>query len=246
MYPDGIGRAAAKRPIAGLDWDLWLGPRRAIEFQDNITPYKFRWWQSYSSQMGNWGVHYCDGIRWILGDLAPLSVSAHGGRFAIDDDRTIPDTMQATFQLPSKALLIFGQYEASGGPAIIQGEIELRGTLANLYLGAEAKGYSVLPSRAGQFQESDSPLEEREVARIDGDLTDQHTRNFLDCVKSRRQCNCDLETGHRSTTFAHLANIALATESRLHWDAENERITNNEQANDLLHYEYRAPWVLEG
>jgi predicted dehydrogenase len=244
MYPDGIGLEGAARPIAGLDWDMWLGPRPEIKYRNNITPYKFRWWKSYSSQMGNWGVHYCDGIRWITEDEAPTSVSAHGGRFAVEDDRTIPDTMQATFELPSKALLIFGQYEASGGTALIQGEIELRGTLANLYLGAEAKGYAILPSRAGQFQEDDSPLKAEEVKPMDGNLTDQHTRNFLDCVKSRSRCNCDLETGHRSTTFAHLANIALQTRSRLEWDARNERITNNEEANSFLHYEYRAPWKL--
>ena len=244
MYPEGIGRADTTRPIAGLNWDMWLGPRPEINYRNNIAPYKFRWWKSYSSQMGNWGVHYCDGIRWILGDEAPTSVSAFGGRFAVDDDRTIPDTMQATFELPSKALLVFGQYEASDGPAIIQGEIELRGTLANLYLGAEAKGYAILPSTSGQFQAGNSPVEAEDVKRIDNDLTDQHTRNFLDCVKSRKQCNCDLETGHRSTTFAHLANIALVTRSRLDWDARSERITNNQQANALLHYEYRAPWTL--
>jgi predicted dehydrogenase len=244
MFPEGIGRQAATRPLAGLDWDMWLGPRPDIDYQNNITPYKFRWWKAYSTQMGNWGVHYCDGIRWILGDEAPVSVSAHGGRFAVDDDRTIPDTMQATFELPSRALLVFGQYEASGGPAMLQGEIELRGTLANLYLAPEARGYAILPSRAGQFQSEDSPVKATEAERVDGDLTDQHTRNFLDCVKSRERCNCDLETGHRSTTFAHLANIALQTRAHLEWDPKSERITNHEPANRYLHYEYRAPWTL--
>jgi hypothetical protein len=55
---------------------------------------------------------------------------------------------------------------------------------------------------------------------------------------------CSLEEGHRSTSFAHLANIALAMGTRIEWDAENERVTNNPAANDLLHYEYRAPWSL--
>ena len=149
--------------------------------------------------------------------------------------------MEAIFELPSKALLIFGQYEANGGPAIAQGELEFRGTLANLYIGAEAKEYAIVPTSTGQFQSSKSPVKPEEVGRIDGDLTDQHTQNFADCVKSRSTCNCDLETGHRSTTFAHLANIALATRSRLDWDAKSERFTNNDAANEYLHYEYRAP-----
>jgi len=53
-----------------------------------------------------------------------------------------------------------------------------------------------------------------------------------------------METGHRSTTFALLANIALATKSRIEWDPKNERIINNKQANKLLHYKYRKPWKL--
>lgn len=244
MYARGIGHDSVSAPVTGLDWDMWLGPRSEQPFQRNITPYKFRWWKAYSSQMGNWGVHYCDAIRWMLEDEAPRSVSAHGGRFAVDDDRTIPDTLEVIFELPSKALLIFGQYEGCGGAALQQGEIEFRGALANLYTETEANGFSVVPGRPGQFQSRRSGVKKEEFQRIDGDLTDQHTRNFLDCVKSRATCHCDLETGHRSTTFAHLANIALWTKSRIEWDPRTERITNHEEANQYLHYEYRPPWKL--
>lgn len=54
-----------------------------------------------------------------------------------------------------------------------------------------------------------------------------------------------MEIGHRSTTMAHLANISLATQSTIHWDPEREVITNNPEANGLLHYEYRKPWTLD-
>jgi len=77
-----------------------------------------------------------------------------------------------------------------------------------------------------------------------GDFTVAHIGNFLDCVKSRALPRADVEVGHRSTTFSHLGNIALATESLLKWDAKAERVTNNEAANGLLHYEYREPWKL--
>ena len=78
----------------------------------------------------------------------------------------------------------------------------------------------------------------------DGDLTVAHMRNFLDCIKTRNRPCCDVEDGHLSTTFAHLANISLDTRLRLDWDAAAERITNHEQANQLLQYEYRPPWTL--
>lgn len=244
MHPDGIGRYADTKPPKALDWDMWLGPRPKRPYKDNIALYKFRWWQSYSSQMANWGVHYCDAIRWVLGEKAPVSISAHGGRFALDDDRTIPDTMEAIFEFASGALLIFGQYEASGGSPLANGEIEFRGTLGNLYPGGN--GYKIVPSTGGQFQERKARIqaEEKKAEAANVSLTVQHIRNFLDCIKTRRRTNCDMETGHRSTTFALLANIALATKSRIEWDAKNERITDNEQANKLLHYEYRKPWKL--
>ncbi|MHC4627031.1 MAG: Gfo/Idh/MocA family protein [Planctomycetota bacterium] len=244
MHPAGIGRLPDTAPPKGLDWDMWLGPRPKRAYKDNIVLYKFRWWQSYSSQAANWGVHYCDAMRWAIAEQAPISISAHGGRFAVDDDRTIPDTMQVTFEMPSGALLVFGQYEASGGPALVDGEVELRGTLGNLYCGAEGAAYKIVPSRGGQFQESDPRIEPFEGRKVDGDLTVQHIRNFCDCVKSRKQTNCDMETGHRSTTFALLANISLATKSRLDWDPKTERVVNNKRANKLLHYRYRKPWTL--
>ena len=246
MYPDGIGKYPDAAPPKGLDWDMWLGPRSERPYKDNIPLYKFRWWQSYSSQVANWGVHYCDAIRWVLAEEAPASISAHGGRFALDDDRTIPDTMEVIFELACGVLIVFGQYEASGGPVLVSGEIELRGTLGNVYAGAEGEGYTIVPSPPGQFQEAKPSIqpEKKEAPDRNKDLTVTHIRNFLDCIKTRAKTNCDIETGHRSTTFALLANIALATKSRIEWDPRNERITNNEKANELLHYEYRKPWKL--
>ena len=244
MYPAGIGRFPDTAPPQGLDWDMWLGPAPQRPYKDNIALYKFRWWQAYSSQIANWGVHYCDAMRWALGEKAPISISAHGGRFAVEDDRTVPDTMEVIFELPSGALIIFGQYEASAGPVLLDGEIEFRGTLGNLYTGEEGAGFKIIPSRFGQFQDSKPRIEPLEEKGLDGDLTSQHIRNFLDCIKTRKPTNCDMETGHRSTTFAHLANIALTTKSRIEWDLKNEKITNNKKANDLLHYEYRKPWAL--
>jgi predicted dehydrogenase len=243
MFPNGIGNAGPSEPPAGFDWDLWLGPRAFRPFQYNIAPYKFRWWQDYSSQMANWGVHYLDAIRWLIGERAPISVSAYGGKYVLTDDRTIPDTMQVVFEFPSGALAVFDLYEANGGSTIPRGEVELRGTLGNLYAGEQA--YEVVRTPAGQFQDGREGVEDQEKRLPQRENpTVNLIRNFLDCVKSRDKCLCDLEEGHRSTTFALLANISLQTRARLEWDPDKEKITNVPEANRLLHYEYRKPWSL--
>lgn len=250
MFPDGIGKMKDENPPAGLNWDMWLGPRAFRPYRYNISPYKFRWWSDYSSQMGNWGVHFMDVIRWMTGETAPVAISAHGGRYVVADDSDIPDTMQVTYEFKSGLIVNFCIYEASSGGLFQFGEVELRGTKGTLW--ANESGYRITAARPGQFQTwtrqiEDEVFESRNEPLPDGssrDSTATLVRNFLDCVRSRQTPLCPLEEGHRSTSFAHLANIAIKVKSRLEWDPEKERFTNNEAANQLLHYEYRKPWKL--
>lgn len=250
MYPSGIGKMKAEEPPKNFNWDMWLGPRAFRPYQYNIFPYKFRWWSDYSSQMGNWGVHYMDVIRWMMGERAPVAVTAVGGKFAVEDDRTIPDTMDVIFEFASGSLITFSIYEASGGALFTAGEVELRGTKGTL--NADENGFKITPVNAGQFQdwkkagttEEQSSKTQMLPDGSSGDSTAAVVRNFIDCVKSRNTPFCPIEEGHRSTSFAHLANIALATGQRLLWDADKEMFTNSEKANQMLHYEYRKPWKI--
>lgn len=250
LYPNGIGKLAAEQPPKDFNWDMWLGPRAIRPYQYNIAPYMFRWWSDYSSQMGNWGVHYMDVIRWMMGETAPSAISAHGGKYVLEHDGDIPDTMQVTFEFASGAIIAFGIYEATSGAVIPWGEIELRGTKG--LVEASEKGYRITPTSSGQFQNWDKLIKAEQFDAKNemlsdgssGDSTANLVSNFLDCVKTRKNPLCTLEDGHRSTSFAHLANIALATKERLQWDPVKERFLNSKAANDMLHYEYRKPWKL--
>ncbi|MDR1270676.1 MAG: Gfo/Idh/MocA family oxidoreductase [Planctomycetaceae bacterium] len=254
MFPNGIGKAEPTEPPKELDWNLWLGPRPESPYQTTIAPYKFRWRHLYSSQMGNWGVHFLDAMRWLLGDESPVSLCAMGGRYVIDDDRTVPDTAEVIFELPKGRLLSFCQYEACGNPCLATderfrplGEIELRGTNGTLYI--DERKYLIKPEQPGQFQAKGERMKEVRAEGTGGGsnqwITELHARNFLDCVKSRELPNCDIETGHRSTSMSLLANISLAIRQRLDWNPEKEQFINNDTANQLLHYQYRQPWKLE-
>ena len=136
-------------------------------------------------------------------------------------------------------------------------EIELRGTKGTMLI--QNRGFEIIPERInehGRFQRTplDRNTERRQRAdtktliepmKVEGPGgTEFHTRNFLDCVKSRQRCNADIATGHRSTSAPLIGNIALRTGKQLDWDRDTERFTNDAEANDWLHYEYRKPWVL--
>lgn len=244
MAPKGIGKLQPSDPPADLDWDMWLGPRAMRPYQGNICPYKFRWWKDFSSQIANNGIHYLDAIRWVTGEEYPTSIVALGGNFAVDDDRTIPDTLEATFQFASGRILTFGHYEATGQAMMRKGEVEIRGTKG--MASVSGTNFEIFPEKGGQFQDPTPRMEGMKDTGdgSNGDLTASHARNFLDCIKTRETPRADIEVGHRSTSLSNLANISLYFGERLEWDGENEVITNHKKANELLHYEYRKPWKL--
>lgn len=251
MFPKGIGKLKTENPPEDFDWDMWLGPRAYRPYQYNIAPYMFRWWEDYANQLSNNGIHYLDLIRWMINEEAPAAVSAHGGKFVIDDDRTIPDTMHVTYEFGSGILVTISILEASSGSFIPSGFLELRGTKGTLYTGEN--DYKIVSTKAGQFQKWKELMQSEEynlkndnpeIGENYKDSTTNHIRNFLDCVKSREQPTATLEIGHRSTSMAHLGTIAMQIRKRLEWDGLKERFTNCSEANNYLTYDYREPWKM--
>jgi predicted dehydrogenase len=258
--PMGIGNPADGEPPAGLDWDLWLGPAAKVPFNANKCLYKFRWFSNYSGgQITNMGTHYLDVIQWALGQDAPKGVACLGGKFAVADNRDIPDTMEAVWEYDG-CLATFTQVNANGAGANLRGwNLEFRGTLGTMLISDGNQGYEIVPENV-RLEEIPalSPIRRAEnsrqgkatkparaaLAKKGPSDTAAHARNFLDCVKSRAVTHCPVETGHRSTTATLLAKLALERRRYLEWDAKAERVTNDDGANKLLTYGYRKPWAL--
>ena len=80
------------------------------------------------------------------------------------------------------------------------------------------------------------------VSNPDYHLT--HVQNFIDCVRSRKRPNSDVEIGHNSMIACHLGNIAFRLGRQVKWDVDNERMINDSEAQSYVFREYRAPWKL--
>lgn len=73
--------------------------------------------------------------------------------------------------------------------------------------------------------------------------SDDHVANFLDGVRSRKECITPAEIAHRSITPGHLGYVSQALGRTLVWNAEQETVVNDPEANELLsRNEYRPPW----
>ena len=76
--------------------------------------------------------------------------------------------------------------------------------------------------------------------------SDNHYRNFIDCIYTGNECIAPAEVAHRSITLSHLGNIAMTLgASKLKWDPVKEEFIGNDDANKMLKREYREPWVLK-
>jgi len=214
--------------------------------------------------MTNLGQHSLDIVHWFLDATGPTAVSSAGGRFALKDNGETPDSQDALFEYPGWTAT-WSQRECSRGAAPATG-LEFCGTGGSLKI--SRKGFIVTPDpkvapdqvipRFGGPHPVGGPATtgQRELAASattvvedrSGDEFDQfkrHARNFLDCVRSRRDPISELEGAHGVATACHLANLSLRLGRKLRWDAQRETILSDPEAVALLERPYRAPWNAE-
>jgi len=224
---------------AGVDYEMWLGPSPARPFNPNRFHFNFRWFWDYAGGlMTDWGVHLINIALWAMGPEPPKSVVSSGGKYALQDNSETPDTQITLYDFPSYTMIWEHQVQCGLGPDRREHGVMFTGTDASLIL--DSAGWEVIaePKKRGM-------IEMKRVARTDETVRAAHAKNFLDCVRSRQAPVENLDVGHHVSTVAHLGNIALRSRSRIEWDAEAERVRDNDAANRFVTRSYRSPWKLE-
>jgi predicted dehydrogenase len=252
LYPEGIGNPPDCDPPAGLDWDSWLGPAPKVPFNWNRfgLPYDghdrwstFRYFWDYANGwLGDWGVHVLDIAQWAMKVDGPNVITSPGGRFYLQDNSDVPDTLQTTLEYPGFVCLYENRLLNENSMWGKGYGTEFHGTDGTLFV--DRSGFQVFPEKRKIENKSvdRTPTVQMESAN---DALDDHVRNFLDCIKSRQRPVSDIEIGHRSTSTCLLGNVAYRTKERLVWDAANQKmIQGSAEARKLLSREYRAPWKL--
>ena len=249
LFP-GIGNPPDQAPPPDLDWNFWLGPAPKRPFNPNRFIHSFRWFWDYSGgKATDWGTHWIDAVQWAMDGqppggtdtdnvgALPVAVSAHGRKFVLEDNRDTPDTLQATVEYP-KFVMTYENRVCNNRQR--HGEdhgIEFYGRKGTLFVN---RSYLSVGPQGGTGE----PLPIARRIHSQHNQFVEHFGNFLDCIESREKPASDVEIGHRSTSTAHLINIALKCREIIHWDARNERITNSRKANAMLEPNYRSPWQL--
>ena len=247
--PEGIGNPPDTDPPATLDWDMWLGPAPKVPFNANRFGVGDRWstfryfWDYAGGLMTDWGVHLLDIVQWALKQEGPRSAAAMGGKFCLQDNRETPDTLQVTYEFPG-VIATYENRAANGNSLFGKGYgITFHGTDGTMFL--DRDGFRVYPEKTMLGKKEVERAPAVQMSEANQSLVD-HVRDFLECVKSRKQPISDIEIGHRSTSICLLGNIALRCQERIAWDVAGEKLVNSsDQAKKMLSREYRKPWKLE-
>jgi predicted dehydrogenase len=252
----GFYNPVGEQKLSEQDWQMWQGPAPARPWDDHRCIYHFRWFWDYSGgQTTNLLSHNLDIAQWAM-QAMPKAVASFGGRYSLKGFGETPDTMESVFEYPG-FLLNWSNSEITASRR--GGNLEFLGTKGMLRV--ERSGIEVIPDpqipaddqipRFTQPRVAATTREPRTTAiKKDGyeQVRDQfvpHVRNFLDCIRSRRQPVSDVEGGHKTAVSCHLANIALKLGRTLRWDDAKEEIISDREANKLLVKEYRTPWDRE-
>jgi predicted dehydrogenase len=232
-----IGNPVDCPPPAGIDYDMWLGPSPLRPFNPNRFHFNFRWFWDYAGGlMTDWGVHLINMMLMGSGPDAPMNVSSTGGKYKFEDNSETPDTQVTVYQFPSYILIWEHKAGLNNGINGRSWGVEWNGTDGTIILNDE--GYQVLPEKKG------SGNVDAMKKPGSGNPRPAHVRNFLDCVKSRKQPVLNLEIGHHVSTVAHLGNIAYRTGRKINWDGKNQKIIDDPGADLLVGTKYRNPWSL--
>ena len=242
-----------------LDWDVWLGPAPKVPYRAlpemrkgygggvplySNCHYAFRNWHEYSGgKLTDWGAHHVDIACWALGasDTGPskvtplehtLPVKYKDGNPVVDDQYNAATRFRIQADMPDNVEMI----------------ITSEGDNGILFEGTQGRFFVNRGKIVGKPVEDlkDNPLPEGAVEAVyGGKVSENHSANFIEAMKSRKQPISDVWTHNRMLEICHLSNIAMRLDRELKWDPTKREIVGDVQANSFLARENRRGYEID-
>jgi predicted dehydrogenase len=210
---------------SGLNWDAWLGPN-TIErpynhiLDPSLTDTFWGQWRDIrdfgGGGMTDWGAHMFDIAQWGL-----------------DMDNSGPTEL-----LPGKE----GKglvYKYANGVEMHHTPVE--GKQFCQFIGTEGE----VKVARGELVTTPATLKDKTIGESEKHVyfSDNHYKDFLDAIKSRKNPISDVEVGHRTASVCTLGNIAYQVGRPLRWNPEKEKFVNDAEADKLLSRSMRTKWT---
>lgn len=208
-----------------VDWDMYLGPAAWRPFNKKLLDgFNFEKGGGFVGAFRGggvleWGSHCVDLCQWAVDDcLPPVEYNA-------------PKDGELMARYPNGTQLIFrekGWIPLGSCPVRFEGE--------SGWVEAGDSGKMVLSSP--------ELLAGRDVEEIGGYPATFHVRDFLDCVKTRRQPKGNAQAACNAHIACHAANIALTLDRQVKFDNTTNTFVDDAEANRMRSEALREPWRL--
>ena len=168
--------------------------------------------------MTDWGAHHFDIAQWGLGmdESGPVEILPPDGA----------GVKRLTYKYANGTVMIHGGLEGY--------------RFGVVFVGTQGK---VCVDR-GRFKAEPEALMSQNFDALPVRLykSNNHYKDFVDCMRTRKRPVCDIEVGARSVTVCHLGNLATWNKRPLRWDPKTEKFVGSAGDNAWLDCEKRGPW----
>ena len=222
------------------DWKRYL-MNRPFEAFDARKYLEFRLFWPFSSGIPDqWLVHQIDTVHWFTGLPRPRSVVANGGIYVWKDGRRNWDTMTAVFDYgplndPTKGFQVIYSsrmtnsagdvkelYYSNGGTLDLdKNKVTPGGGLREREAAAMGLKANLLPEQslvaqaAGMATAADTGADTATTANM---------RNWMECVRSRKTPNADIEAGYSHSVALCMTIAAVQTGQRVGFDDAKQEV----------------------
>ncbi len=216
-----------------LDYDFWIGPSKMEQYIEGRVHMNWRWnYNTGGGQLLDWVGHHCDIAHWgmDMDNGGPSEIEGVGEFPAPDAVWNTATKYRIELKYPNDITMVM-----AGGYPEIRGGTKWIGT--DGWVWVDRGGFDA--STVDWFNEIETDKYKVKLYK-----SDEHHRNFLDCVKSRKPTITPVETEHHSAIPGHLGLISMLVGRKIKWDASKEIIIGDSDASKLLTRPYRAPWKM--
>ena len=223
---------AVTPPPPNLDYEMWIGPSKMEPYIEARIHMNWRWnYNTGGGQLLDWIGHHCDIAHWGMDcdRSGPLDIEGTGEFPPADAIWNTCTKYRITANYPNDIVMTI-----AGGHDDIKGGTKWIGTEGWVYVNRGAFD-------ASNVDWFSMPEDKYKVQLY---RSENHQRNFLDCVKSRKETITPVETAHHSAIPGHLGLIAMMTGRKLKWDSKKEKIVGDKDATKLMTRPYRSPWKM--
>jgi len=250
FWAQGVERPADTPPVPEtLDWDLWLGPAPWRPYHPAYAPFAWRgWWDFGSGGLGDMGIHNLAPVFSALNLAAPVTVNASSTLF---NNETLPLACTVHYEFPARGDqpgLKLHWYDGGiipARPSELDAGRELSREDGLLFIGDKGTMYvegwgghspRLIPEERMNAYKRPPKTLPRSIG---------HYEEWIQACKTGSPTRSNFDFAGPLTEAVLLGTVCVRAGGKtLHWDSTNLRITNDPDADNLLHYEYRKPWSL--